>query len=75
MRAHCFLADWLFVTDWRLDAILMMHKTTGADEKIVTTVEEGSRLYGIKVYSRENQKVDSEWIEVAHFFRLGAKKS
>lgn len=51
--------DWLFVTDWRLDAILKMHKITGADEKIITTVEEGSRLYGIKVYSRDNQKVDS----------------
>lgn len=55
-----YFADSLFVTDWRLDAILRMHKLTGADEKIITTVEEGSRLYGIKVYSRDNQKVDSK---------------
>ncbi|XP_067141896.1 low-density lipoprotein receptor-related protein 2 isoform X5 [Centruroides vittatus] len=51
--------EWLFVTDWRLDAILRMNKETGEHEKIVASVEEGSRLYGIKVYSRDNQKIDS----------------
>ena len=47
----------LFVTDWRLDAIIQMEKTTGANEKIVEKVEESNRLYGIKIYSKEAQKV------------------
>ncbi|XP_013773508.1 low-density lipoprotein receptor-related protein 2-like isoform X2 [Limulus polyphemus] len=51
--------EWLYVTDWRLDAVLKMNKITGADEQIITAVEEGSRLYGIKVYSTKNQKIDS----------------
>ena len=42
----------LFVTDWRLDAIIQMEKTTGANEKIVQKVEESNRLYGIKIYSK-----------------------
>ncbi|XP_022241765.1 low-density lipoprotein receptor-related protein 2-like [Limulus polyphemus] len=51
--------DWLYITDWRLDAVLKMNKETGADEQIMTAVEEGNRLYGIKVYSTKNQKTDS----------------
>ncbi|XP_015909717.1 low-density lipoprotein receptor-related protein 2 isoform X1 [Parasteatoda tepidariorum] len=51
--------DMLYVTDWRLDAILRMHKETGVGEDIVATVEEGSRLYGIKVFSKANQKLDN----------------
>lgn len=38
-----------------------MDKESGAGEQIVASVEEGSRLYGIKVFSRENQKIDSEY--------------
>lgn len=52
-------ADWLYVTDWRLDAILRMKKTNGTEEKIVRSVEEGNRLYGIKVFSKDNQKINS----------------
>lgn len=51
--------DWLYVTDWRLDAILRMQKTNGSDEKIVRSVEEGNRLYGIKVFSKDNQRIDT----------------
>ena len=51
--------DWLYVTDWRLDAILRMNKVNGSDEKIINTVEEGSRLYGIRVFSRDAQKIEN----------------
>lgn len=54
-----YFSEFLYVTDWRLDAILRMDKESGVGEQIVASVEEGSRLYGIKVFSRENQKVDS----------------
>ena len=47
----------LFVTDWRLDAIIQMEKTTGANEKIVQKVEESNRLYGIKIYSKKAQTI------------------
>ena len=47
----------LFVTDWRLDAIIQMDKITGADERIVEKVEESNRLYGIKIYSKDAQKI------------------
>ena len=47
----------LFVTDWRLDAIIQMEKTTGANEKIVEKVEESNRLYGIKIYSKAAQNI------------------
>ena len=51
--------EWLYVTDWRLDAILRMNKVNGSDEKIINTVEEGSRLYGIRVFSRDAQKIEN----------------
>ncbi|KAF7489353.1 hypothetical protein SSS_07649 [Sarcoptes scabiei] len=51
--------EWLYVTDWRLDAILRINKLTGADEKIINTVEEGSRLYGIRVFSVDAQNIDT----------------
>ena len=41
----------LFVTDWRLDAIIKMDKLSGGNEVIVEKVEESNRLYGIKIYS------------------------
>ncbi|RWS16465.1 low-density lipoprotein receptor-related protein 2-like protein [Dinothrombium tinctorium] len=51
--------QWLYVTDWRLDAILRMNKENGSHEKIIRSVEEGNRLYGIKVFSKRNQVIDS----------------
>ncbi|CAL4174127.1 unnamed protein product, partial [Meganyctiphanes norvegica] len=47
--------DWLYVTDWRHDAILRMNKTDGSHEKIVAQVEESNRLYGIRIYSKSAQ--------------------
>ena len=49
----------LFVTDWRLDAIIEMNKLTGSDEKIVQKVEESNRLYGIKIFSKKAQIVSA----------------
>lgn len=51
--------EWLYVTDWRLDAILRMNKVNGSDERIINTVEEGSRLYGIRVFSKDAQIIDN----------------
>ena len=47
----------LFVTDWRLDAIIRMNKLSGGDEVIVEKVEESNRLYGIKIFSKETQLI------------------
>ncbi len=38
--------DHLYVTDWRLDAIIRMDKTSGEEALIVEKVEESNRLYG-----------------------------
>ncbi len=40
------LQDHLYVTDWRLDAIIRMDKTSGEEALIVEKVEESNRLYG-----------------------------
>lgn len=50
--------DDLFVTDWRIDAILSMNKVNGSNEKIIRSIEEGNRLYGIKVFSKSSQYID-----------------
>ena len=47
----------LFVTDWRLDAIIQMDKLTGKGEEIVEKVEESNRLYGIKIFSKDSQTI------------------
>ncbi|XP_076061029.1 low-density lipoprotein receptor-related protein megalin isoform X2 [Oratosquilla oratoria] len=52
--------DWLYVTDWRHDAILRMNKTDGSQETIVATVEERNRLYGIRVFSNELQIINKD---------------
>ena len=48
------------MTDWRLDAIVRLNKLTGADETTVARVQESNRLFGIKVYAQDIQKV-SGW--------------
>ncbi len=47
----------IFVTDWRLDAIIQLNKLTGTGEKIVEKVEESNRLYGIKIFSKSAQTI------------------
>ena len=37
------------MTDWRLDAIIRMDKTSGEEALIVEKVEESNRLYGKKL--------------------------
>ncbi|KAK8402469.1 hypothetical protein O3P69_000706 [Scylla paramamosain] len=49
--------DWLYVTDWRRDAILRMNKTDGSQEKVVAEVAESNRLYGIRIYSFKAQEI------------------
>ncbi|MCL4126472.1 UNVERIFIED_CONTAM: hypothetical protein GTU68_065880, partial [Idotea baltica] len=47
--------EWLYITDWRRDAIIKINKTDGSKETVVTEIEGSNRLYGIRVYSREAQ--------------------
>ena len=49
--------EFVYVTDWRLDAIFRINKTSGGNEEIVTRVDESNRLYGVKIFSRKNQKM------------------
>ncbi|KAK4312613.1 hypothetical protein Pmani_005926 [Petrolisthes manimaculis] len=51
------LLDWLYVTDWRRDAILCMNKTDGSQERVVAEVAESNRLYGIRIYSVSAQDI------------------
>lgn len=48
-------SDFVYVTDWRLDAVFRVHKLKGGDGEIVTKVEDSNRLYGVKVYSKVEQ--------------------
>ena len=52
--------DHIFVTDWRLDAIVRLHKETGEGEEIVERVEETNRLFGLKVFSQAQQEIVPE---------------
>ena len=47
----------LFVTDWRLDAIIEMDKLNGGNDRIIEKVAETNRLYGIKIFSKSAQKI------------------
>ncbi|KAG0730038.1 Low-density lipoprotein receptor-related protein [Chionoecetes opilio] len=55
-----FSTEWLYVTDWRRDAILRMNKTDGTQEKVVAEVAESNRLYGIRIYSYKAQEIVPE---------------
>ncbi|KAL0271000.1 UNVERIFIED_CONTAM: hypothetical protein PYX00_008246 [Menopon gallinae] len=50
--------EWMYVTDWRLDAIVKLHKINGDMEEILVKEPQTNRLYGVKVYSEAVQKVD-----------------
>lgn len=47
--------DWMYITDWRLDAIIRLHKETGEQEAILVREPATNRLYGVKVFSRNIQ--------------------
>ena len=48
--------QWMYITDWRLDAIIRLHKETGEQESILVREPDTNRLYGVKVYSPEIQR-------------------
>ena len=47
--------QWMYITDWRLDAIIRLHKETGGLESILVREPATNRLYGVKVFSRDIQ--------------------
>ncbi|XP_075155675.1 low-density lipoprotein receptor-related protein megalin [Haematobia irritans] len=49
--------DWMYITDWRLDAIIRLHKLTGEQEEMMVREPQTNRLYGVKVYSHDVQTV------------------
>ncbi|XP_039499245.1 low-density lipoprotein receptor-related protein 2 isoform X1 [Drosophila santomea] len=49
--------DWMYITDWRLDAIIRLHKLTGEQEEMMVREPQTNRLYGVKVYSHEVQRI------------------
>ncbi|XP_074098383.1 low-density lipoprotein receptor-related protein megalin isoform X1 [Cotesia typhae] len=49
--------QWMYITDWRLDAIIRLHKETGEQENILVHEPATNRLYGIKVFSRNIQQL------------------
>ncbi|KAJ0178036.1 hypothetical protein K1T71_005859 [Dendrolimus kikuchii] len=50
--------EFMYITDWRLDAIVRLHKLTGEQEDIMIREPQTNRLYGVKVYSEQIQKID-----------------
>lgn len=48
----------MYITDWRLDAIVKLHKLTGEQEEILTREPQTNRLYGVKIFSESVQHVD-----------------
>lgn len=51
--------EWMYITDWRLDAIVRLHKLTGEQEEIMVREPQTNRLYGVKVYSHEVQTIQA----------------
>lgn len=51
--------EWMYITDWRLDAIVRLHKLTGEQEEIMVREPQTNRLYGVKVYSYTVQEVEA----------------
>lgn len=48
----------MYISDWRLDAIVRMKKDSGSDESVVVKEPHTNRLYGVRVFSRSLQKID-----------------
>ncbi|KAJ8949001.1 hypothetical protein NQ314_008307 [Rhamnusium bicolor] len=49
--------DFMYITDWRLDAIIKLHKLTGDFEETLVREPQTNRLYGVKIYSEDEQKI------------------
>lgn len=52
--------DFMYITDWRLDAIIKLHKLTGEQEETLVREPQTNRLYGVKIYSEAEQTIDSK---------------
>lgn len=50
--------NFMYITDWRLDAIIRLDKLTGEQEEIMVREPQTNRLYGVKVFSDDIQKID-----------------
>lgn len=46
--------NFMYITDWRLDAIIKLHKLTGENEETLIREPQTNRLYGVKVYSQQS---------------------
>lgn len=64
--------DWMYITDWRLDAIIRLHKLTGEQEEMMVREPQTNRLYGVKVYSHEVQTITD--IHPCHVNNGGCEK-
>ncbi|KAF7265024.1 hypothetical protein GWI33_021687, partial [Rhynchophorus ferrugineus] len=53
--------DYMYITDWRLDAIIRLHKLTGEGEEILVREPQTNRLYGVKIYSRTEQNITDNY--------------
>nr|CAD7197742.1 unnamed protein product [Timema douglasi] len=51
--------DWMYITDWRLDAIIKLHKLSGELEEVLLREPQTNRLYGVKVYSHQVQTIEN----------------
>nr|XP_022902920.1 low-density lipoprotein receptor-related protein 2 [Onthophagus taurus] len=50
--------DFMYITDWRLDAIMKLYKLGGGNEEILIKEPQTNRLYGVKIYSEDEQRID-----------------
>ncbi|KAK9880927.1 hypothetical protein WA026_013260 [Henosepilachna vigintioctopunctata] len=51
--------NYIYITDWRLDAIIKLHKLTGEEEETLVEESQTNRLYGVKIFSESEQKINS----------------
>jgi hypothetical protein len=49
----------MYITDWRLDAIVRLNKLSGEKEEILVRESQNNRLYGVKVYAKSEQDADN----------------
>nr|CAH7742116.1 unnamed protein product [Callosobruchus chinensis] len=49
--------DFMYITDWRLDAIIKLHKLSGEFEETLVREPQTNRLYGVKIYSDSEQMI------------------
>ncbi|CAA9998006.1 unnamed protein product [Nesidiocoris tenuis] len=49
--------DWMYISDWRLDAIIRLNKLTAGNEEYIAREGSTNRLYGVKVYSIKEQQM------------------